>query len=127
MQHFSRRQALILLASIGGLPFASVPRAAAAEGLSTSLALFSGSLDLKTAARLGEDYLLLRPNEANVDNLRQALFNGSSSGRDDTGDLTESLSEKVRQDFAAGRVVDLDDWQVSDTEARIFAAIALTR
>lgn len=126
MQHFSRRQALILLASMGGVPFASLPETAAADELPSSLTRFSEHLDLQAAVRLGEDYLLLRPNEADVERLLQALFNGSVSERDDTGDLPELLSGKVRQDFAAGRVVDLNDWQVSETEARIFAAIALT-
>lgn len=126
MQHFSRRQALMLLASIGGLPFASVSRPAVAEELPSSLTRFSASVELKAAARLGEDYLASRPNEADVARLLQALFNRSVSERDDTADLPEFLSGKVRQDFAAGRVVDLNDWQVSETEARIFAAIALT-
>ncbi len=126
MQHFSRRQTLILLASISGVRFASLSQTVNAGELPSSLTRFSESLDLQAAARLGEDYLLLRPNEANVERLLQALFNGSVGQRDDTGDLPEFLSGKVRQDFATGRVVDLKNWQVSETEARIFAAIALT-
>jgi hypothetical protein len=116
----------MLLASVGGLPFASELRPAVAAELPTSLMRFSESVNLKAAARLGEDYLALRPNEANVETLLQALFNGSSSEREDTGDLQALLSGKATEDFAAGRVVNLNDWQVSQTEARIFAAIALT-
>jgi hypothetical protein len=116
----------MLLASVGGLPLASVLRPAVAEELTSSLMRFSESVNLKAAARLGEDYLALRPNEANVETLLQALFNGSSSEREDTGDLQAFLSGKAREDFAAGRVVNLKDWHVSETEARIFAAIALT-
>lgn len=116
----------MLLASVGGLQIASGLRPAAAEELPSSLMRFSESVNLKAAARLGEDYLALRPNEANVETLLQALFNGSSSERGDPGDLPAFLSGKAREDFASGRVVNLKDWQVSETQARIFAAIALT-
>lgn len=126
MQNLSRRQALVLLASIGSLPFAPVRGTAAAEGLPLCLARFSESTDLEVAARLGEDYLALRPDEADTGKLLHALLNGSSREGEDAGDLPAFLSTRVRRDFAAGRVVDLNDWQVSETEGRIFAAIALT-
>ena len=46
-------------------------------------------------------------------------------GYEPTTPLVEFLERRVRDDFAAGRTVLIDYWIVSETEARIYGAVAL--
>lgn len=123
MGNLDRRQALILLAGLGG--FASLPlpvRALFAADPPAPLARFYESLDAQAAAQLGRAYLKLHPDEADSRQLLGLILKGTKRSTD----LGAQVSSKVRADFASGRVVNLNDWQISETEARIFAAVALT-
>jgi hypothetical protein len=90
------------------------------------LALFSR---LDSAAAVGSAYLRVRPSEASVDRLLQEL---ALAGLDkdvlanvDAGMLSERVRASQVRDFAAGRVVELDGWILSETEARVCALAAL--
>lgn len=123
MVNIHRRRALILLASVGG--FASLPlpvRAVFAADLPAPLARFHESLDVQAAAQLGSAYLKLHADEADSRRLLDLILEGTEGSTD----LAGQLSSKVRADFASDRVVTLNDWQISETEARIFAAVALS-
>ncbi|MGH8496971.1 MAG: hypothetical protein ACREVN_12640 [Gammaproteobacteria bacterium] len=116
-----RRQALVLLGALGGLALLPMRDPFAAEP-PEPLARFKGSLDAESAARLGRAYLKAHPDEADGGRLLDTILDGAGQSTD----LPRYLSEKARTDFEAGRVIELNDWQVSETEARIFAAVALT-
>lgn len=123
MANLDRRQALRLLAGLGGLALLPLPtRATFAAELPEPLARFKESLDAQAAAQLGRAFLKRHPDEADRGRLLEEILEGAEI----PADWPAQLARKVRADFAAGRVVDLNDWQVSATEARIFAAIALT-
>jgi hypothetical protein len=113
----------MLLAGLGGISLlpASVQSAAAVE-LPPSIAYVIDKLDVDAAARLGRTYLKRYPENGDIESLLDALLQGSEG----SAEMPEFLSRKVREDFADGRVVEVEDWQISETEARIFAAIALT-
>ena len=40
------------------------------------------------------------------------------------GSLKDHLGNRVRDDFASGRVVSVEGWVLSETEARLYAALA---
>jgi hypothetical protein len=74
--------------------------------------------------QLGAHYRASTPAENSADGLRAALSSGSSlripfikSG---------SLESQIRDDFAAGRIVVVDGWVLSVTEARQAALFSLT-
>jgi hypothetical protein len=69
------------------------------------------------AKAVGRAYLAVAPAEASIDGLRALL------GAETTA---EALATRVRTDFGAGRVVVVEGWTLSLTEARACALIALT-
>jgi hypothetical protein len=123
METLSRRHALYLLAALGGVSL--LPTAARTAGgveLTASLAQLLAKLDLESAARIGRAYLQRYPDDGDVQRMLDTLPSDSETFTD----ISSFLSRKVRDDFAQRRVVEVEDWQISSTEARIFAAIALT-
>jgi len=123
METLSRRRALALLAGLSGI--AVLPgylRTAAAASLPGPLADLTEGLDVEAAARLGREYLDRYRENRDIERLLDELMQDS----EESSDLPAFLSRKVRSDFAEGRVVEVQDWQISETEARIFAAIDLT-
>lgn len=123
MTTLSRRQALLLLAGLSGVSL--LPQSARftlASARPNALARLTGGLDTEAAAQLGRMYLEQHADSADFERRLEALLQEGESSRD----LQSFLSSKVREDFDDGRVVDLEDWQISETEARIFGAIALT-
>lgn len=76
-------------------------------------------LDATAIHELGREYLGQRSDAAAVNAIAQLLTNG----RDETETLSQ-LRAKVLADFAAGRMVNLAGWFVSETEGCLFAALS---
>lgn len=120
MHNLNRRQALLLLTTLGGWSVLAPARAAPGAGLPPLLSRFEEGIDLQAAARLGRDYLELRPDEASLERLLDNISVNTGSV-----DPAAVLAGRIRQDFADGNVIELRDWQVSVTEARIYAILTL--
>ncbi len=80
-------------------------------------------LEYDTLARLGESYLKRFPDERGRDTLLNALFNHKSIERDH---LENYLKKQIKQDYCQERIVQLDGWIFSLTEARQCALLYLS-
>ena len=80
-------------------------------------ALLSLFRDKQAAARLGRAYLEGRPSA----DLASLEWPSLPAG----GALRRRVARQIRADFAAGRVVCVQGWLLSETEARICAMAAL--
>ena len=76
----------------------------------------------ESARRLGRAYLAARPEEASVRFLLEGLAHLPRAG---SNDLRHAIVAANAADFAAGRVVRVDGWILSQTEARACAIVAL--
>lgn len=77
-----------------------------------------------SAQIIGQHYLQRYPHEANADR----LFSLITAGLDQSVDVQQvrtQLSQKIRQDFADERVVNLQGWLLARTEARLCALATL--
>lgn len=88
-----------------------------------------GLADTPGLAALGHRHLLDAPGDRDADATRKALCTDWSAEerRAAPDEVRARLGRQVRDDFAAGRVVDIDGWILSRTEARIAALAALAR
>ena len=75
-----------------------------------------------SAAAIGERYLRDHPAERAA---ALRLSGPPAAGASDRSDWRRSLQHEVRRDFAEGRVVRVDGWILSRTEARLCAAVRL--
>ncbi len=134
-----RRRLLRLLVTAAGLPLAGlIPfhrRSAAVSEDAAALAETFGGLfrNPKSVRAIGRAYLARQPRQGPSDLLPEQRFadlcaeRGANlpalcrSGRDE---ISAWLDAAVRQDFAEGRMVDLDGWQLAETEAMLCAAVA---
>ena len=114
----TRREALLLLAAAGGSLRHLLPAELRAEDVTDR---FARALDAEAVRELGRRYLALAPAEASPAALRAALAAGRRPGERDAA----FVARMVREDFAAGRVVELRGWHLSRTEGRILAAVSL--
>lgn len=84
-----------------------------------------------SAIHVGRSHLKHAPGEANPLLLYEKLVTGHAdlhkalAGTDEQA-LRKVLSAQCRNDYAGGRIVTLDGWVLSVTEARICALAALT-
>jgi hypothetical protein len=99
----------------GALFFALAPRAASAGGTRDMLrSLFS---HLPSAHAIGAAYLRsCQANTVNAEKLAASLPAAAS-----VADLRSAIAAWVRRDFANARVVMVDGWMLSITEARVCA------
>ena len=74
---------------------------------------------------LGSHYRASTPNENSANALRAAISNGDRLHIPLLG--IGSLDDQIRDDFEAGRIVLVDGWILSLTEARQAALFSLTR
>ena len=85
--------------------------------------------EFDSAALLGQRYREAVPQEAGQAALAAALVAslGAEAGlpAGDLAGLRRLVDERIRGDFAAGRVVDVDGWLLAVTEARICALASL--
>jgi hypothetical protein len=126
----------MLAAMLGGLVAAAVaPRRALALGIDPPRSDLARTLVATlrrpdSAAAVGRAYLARYPTEAAparlvagiIDGWERDGFDAARAGR---RALRRRLGEQVRRDFARGRVVSVDGWVLSASEARLFALAAV--
>jgi len=84
----------------------------------------------QSAHRVGLEYLRGAPWEANRAVLIQLLYEGRTvrflmHDRRNPGAIRRLILSQQRDDFARGRIVQLQGWILSQTEARLCALVAL--
>lgn len=85
----------------------------------------------KQSARvIGQEYLRLVPQEANVQCLVALIFSGTPFGKEkrlngDIPAIRKSLQLQQRQDFQEGHIVRIHGWVLSLTEARLCGISAI--
>jgi hypothetical protein len=77
----------------------------------------------ESAIQLGRAYLRAHPHEAGATELTSLILGGRGVP---SGDEAASVSASMHADFKAGRVVTVDGWIVSRTEARLYALCAVS-
>jgi len=78
-----------------------------------------------SAKRVGREYLKARPQEACAANLVAQLTRDLKLQALSEGDLRAHFKQRSKADFSARRVVKLDGWIHSETEARLYALTLL--
>jgi len=78
-----------------------------------------------SAERVGREYLKARPQEACAANLVTQLTRDLKLQVLSDGDLRAHFNKRSKADFSARRVVKLDGWILSETEARLCALTSL--
>ena len=71
---------------------------------------------------LGQRYLDAHPEDADRETLRRALGLDPS---DSEATRLARIDDALRRDLEAGNVVDIEGWQLTRTECRLYAAVAL--
>jgi hypothetical protein len=79
-----------------------------------------------SALWLGRHYLASTPQEADASRLRTLLAGALGDAQTATDALRGRVRQAIRADFAANRVVDVNGWLLSRTEARLCALASLT-
>lgn len=135
MRPFSRRNFMRLLVATGlGNGFSSYTSGAIADSPEGALSPLSnrlnGLLAAKESARVvGRRYLQLFPHEADTHRLTQLICRSERRyerlARVDTSALHDILARQQRLDFRNRRIVTIDGWTLSETEARLCAISAL--
>lgn len=126
----SRRSLVrMLLGSFALLPMVSHAARATVPGESDLRSQALGNLfrHRSSAIAIGNAYLRGHPQERNLQDLLQALFEGAP-GPDVRGEPIAGrryFEKKIRNDFQAERTVTVEGWVLSLTEARLCAAITL--
>lgn len=125
-----RRSFLSILVSAGALA-AGWP-ASGREGLTAEpiRSLLASLGHGKSAAVVGNAFLRRHPGEADAQHLATNIAadlrcRGCEPGRASRARLRRAITEQVREDFAQNRVVDVDGWVLSATEARLYGLAAL--
>ena len=130
-----RRRVLRLMVLAGGLsvarlnPFAS--SSAAAEETAAALSDALGGLfrHPESVRAVGLAYLARYPLQGRAEQWLAALCAERDTGmpalcRRDREELRAWVAGAIREDFAAGRIVDLNGWQLAETEATLCAVVA---
>jgi hypothetical protein len=107
---------------------ASLPprRAGATEGGEPAAERLAALLRHRDSAkRVGREYLKARPQEACAANLLAQLTRDLKLQALSEGDLRAHFNKRSKADFCARRVVKLDGWILSETEARLCALTSL--
>lgn len=118
------RRALLgaAIAVLAGATFRIWTGHRAAEGERAD-ALIATLRDPDAARRVGKQVLAQYPEWDDAGPLWRALRAEAGA----TDNLAEQLTQRVREDFDAGRVVAVDGWILARTEARLYALAALSR
>jgi hypothetical protein len=79
-----------------------------------------------SAARVGQAFLAAYPGERDAEALTEEILTRVSGAHPiGTRRLRQAISREIRQDFASGRVVSVDGWILSETEAKLCGLVAL--
>jgi hypothetical protein len=111
----SRRRTLQLL--VAALATAAMPGAAGA----TLCRQWTDGLDMNVAGRLGREYLGQYPLDPALKEVL-ALLRTPADGVETP---VRRLREMIRDDYVAGRIVNLSGWFVSRTEGCILARVSM--
>jgi hypothetical protein len=120
----TRRHALVTLAGTGagaGLVLALVRLRR--PGLSVE-----GAFNLKGRSEwreLGKGYLAHYPTDRDTAGWVAGMLSGFKERGDDPQALRRAVSHQVARDFELGRIVDIEGWTLSRTEARLAALAVL--
>ena len=87
--------------------------------------------DKRSARVIGGAFLRRFPQESELETLVDAICGGGSqrsamAAIRQPGRRRELVVQQIRDDFASGRVLVLEEWTLSATEARLCALVALT-
>jgi hypothetical protein len=121
-----RRQFLAYLTVLGGGAGALlvlVHRDRRKRSVALQLETLLGNED--GVAEIGRAYLRLEPTENEIQLLSDRIFSEIRWDLLQSGGVREVIARRVREDFRQGRVVRLQGWVVSRTEARLCALVAL--
>lgn len=117
-----RRDALRALCALGVTlilePAVHLDASAHLDATANAPAWLVGDADLEVIRQLGRDFLRAHADDPHVGEIWKLLRDGSERG-------TATLRRRVTADYAADRVITLDGWWLSETEGRVFAAVAL--
>lgn len=129
----NRRRLLVTFGAVTGAAWAAAAGPVrAALGSAGPAARLVGVLDhAASAAAVGRAYLRAHPEEAEPDRLVRELSagircQGCDPDRAERTRLRAAIAARIRADFAASRVVQVDGWVLSRTEARLYGLAALT-
>lgn len=135
MTPFSRRSFMRLLVVTGlGNSFSSYTSRAIADSAEGTLSPLSNRLNSllatkKSARAVGHRYLQLFPHEADAHRLTRLICRSERRyarlARVDTSALRDILARQQKLDFRNRRIVRIDGWILSETEARLCAIAAL--
>jgi hypothetical protein len=133
--NMTRRIFLRTLAYLSALGFTRPSSALAKLGMPSNLDALVLSLDgfftqKDSVAIIGNEYLKVRPHEADARLLVDLIFscqpeqtvNPVEARQEELRDLT---TQQIRTDFEDGRIVRVRGWILSETEARLCALVAL--
>jgi len=125
-------QALLAAAAVPYVPKAQDVFLTNVEGgLSLAEAISDIVRDLEVS-QVGKAYLVVQPDESSVERLiseieRAGLDERRGFDQPSTHDLGLALANAVRHDFQCGRIVNVQGWRLSQTEARVCALAHLVR
>ena len=134
MNNIARRHVLVSLAAmLAGVMLPSLGPAAGEVPGSQAVGLLNILVpDTAAAGRLGRAYLTAHPAELDLQRLVDGVLgpmrlSGGADAIDSTpeAELIARIRRLVIDDYLAGRIVDIDGWVLSITEARLYALAAL--
>jgi hypothetical protein len=134
MNNIARRDVLVSFAAMlaGVMLPSSGPVAGEVPG-SQAVGLLNVLVpDIAAGGRLGRAYLTAHPDELDLQRLVNGVFgpmrlSGGADAIDSTPEavLIARVRRVVIDDYLAGRIVNIDGWVLSITEARLYALAAL--
>jgi hypothetical protein len=77
-------------------------------------------------AALGRRYLAAYPDEANRETLQRILHLEPSDSADSAATQLPRIDAAIRRDLADRNLVHIEGWQLTRTECRLYAALALS-
>jgi len=105
------------------------PLLVALEPRTRAMAAWRSLVRARESARaIGREYLVQEPHEADRERLLEslsAICPAEQAVSLDASELARRMARGVRRDFASGRTVSLRGWQLSRSEARLCALVAL--
>ena len=84
--------------------------------------LLSNIWDAETIAEIGQLYQKKYPNENSEQQLVKLLSESTST---ENGTIAESIGLRIKEDYKTGKIVTVDGWILSTTEARQCALFSL--
>ena len=112
-------------ATVLTLPFAPGCKPGALDAESQPL-FFSHLVDAKTITEAGKAYLVVRPDENDIDKLKNLILSKNRPSTDPK-EISLALESWIRNDFNTGNTVTVSGWVLSATEARQCALFYLLK